>query len=192
MGCQSCILIGITDITALEAWKNMQQEQGTLSMIQLVNRAIPLNDGFTLGIQNLERRFSNNPTNLKADSEAVNLVFAFGALIYLHTVISGPSPHGPEIKHNVTRCLETIEALPSRLLIRYCWPFTVAGCMATEDQYDRFQNVVTRTLAAREILGSTWKGLMVMEECWRLRKCEPGMWCWRTTMKRMNLKVLLI
>jgi hypothetical protein len=193
MGCQSCILIGITDITALDAWKNTQQEQGTLSMIQLVSQATSLNDRFEAGIQNLERTLHNNyPTNLKVDSEAVNLVFAYGALVYLHTVLSGASPHTPEIKHNVNRCLERLEALPSRLLIRNCWPFTIAGCMATEDQYDRFRNVVNLALAEKEILGSTWKGLMVMEECWRLRNYEPGMWCWRTTMKRMNMKVLLI
>jgi hypothetical protein len=192
MGCQSCILIGITDITALETWKNTQKDQGILSVVQLVARATSLNDRFALGIQALECRICTNPTNLKADSEAVNLVFAYAALVYLHTVVSGPSPHTPEIKHNVIRCLERLEALPSRLLIRNCWPFTIAGCMATEDQYDRFRDVVTRVLVAKDVLGTTWKGLKVMEECWRLRKSEPRVWCWRTTMMKMQMKVLLI
>jgi hypothetical protein len=192
MGCQSCIMVAITEITALEAWKRTQIERGCLSVVQLVTRAATLDDRLNLGIQGLESRLCINSTSLETDSEAVNLIFAYGALVYLHTIVSGASPHTPEIKHNVTRCLERLEVLPTRLLIRNCWPFTVAGCMATTDQYGRFRDIVTRTSAAKQALGTTWKGIKVMEECWRLRKFEPGMWCWTSTMKKMNIKILLI
>lgn len=193
MGCQSCLLVTITDITTLEARKNTQQEQVILSVVELVACATPSIDRLTLCVQILEGKLCARPTNLKADSEAVNLFFAYAALVYLHTIVSGASPYTPEIKQNVTGCLEKLETFPSRLLIRVCWPFTVAGCMATEGQYDRFRQVMKRTLNAKEQVGSAWKGLMVMEECWRLRESEPSrVWCWRTAMKAMNMKVLLI
>jgi hypothetical protein len=192
MGCQSCILVVIAEITTLESWKNAQIAQGCLSMIDLISRAAVLNNRLALGIQGLEDKLSLGLHSLRDDSDAVNLVFAYAALVYLHTVVSGTSPHISEIKYNVTRCLERFEVLPARLLIRYCWPFTITGCMATEDQYDRFRHLVARSTAADEPLGSTWKGLKVMEECWQLRKSEPGMWCWRSTMQKMNMKVLLI
>ncbi|KAF2808008.1 uncharacterized protein BDZ99DRAFT_447113 [Mytilinidion resinicola] len=64
--------------------------------------------------------------------------------------------------------------------------------MATEDQYTMFQRLVASASAAGQALGTTGKGLRVMEECWRLRRLEPGPWCWRSTMKRMNQKILLI
>jgi hypothetical protein len=133
-----------------------------------------------------------DPTGVEAESGLVNLNFAYAGLVYLHTIVSGASPHTPEIKHNVMRCLEKLEILPSHLLIRNCWPFTIAGCMATEDQYERFRGVVVRTSAAGQALGRTGNALNIMEECWRLRRSEPGIWCWRSTMKRMNVKILLI
>lgn len=192
MGCQSCILSSIAGITAIESWKNAQTKKGCLSLIELVSRAAALGARLNRGIEGLECRLCINPTNLRADSEVVNLIFAYAALVYLYVVVSGSSVHVSEIKDNVTRCLERFETLPPRLLLRNCWPFTIAGCMATEDQYDRFRDIVRQASAAKQPLGTTWKGLKVMEECWRLRKLEGGTWSWRSTMERMNVKILLI
>jgi hypothetical protein len=64
--------------------------------------------------------------------------------------------------------------------------------MATEDQYDRFRNVVARTSVAEQALGTARKGLKVMEECWRLMKFEYGAWYWRSMMEKMKMKILLI
>jgi C6 transcription factor Pro1 len=192
MVCQSCIMIAMTEVTALERWKNEQLEQGCLSMAQLVSQATALNDALVRGIQGLERILGGVSKRSDTDSEAVNLVFAYAALVYLHTVVSGASTQTAEIKHNVTRCLESIEALPAHLIIRICWPMTIAGCMATEDQYDRFREVVPRTIDAKQNLGTTWKGMKAMEECWRLRRVEGGLWCCRTAMERMGMKILLI
>lgn len=119
-------------------------------MMQLVARATYLHDSVTLAIQILESRLLKSLASLKAKSEAVDLIFAHAALIYLHTIVSGASARTPEIEQSVTRCLAVVERLPSCLLIRMCWPFTVAGCMAIEDQYDNFRGVVRRALTAKE------------------------------------------
>ena len=192
MGCQSWIMLSIAEITQLESWKRFHIERGTLSITQLVKRGTALNDRLLLGIKGIEDRPCKDINSLEADSEAVSLNFAYGALVFLHTVVSGAWPLTPEIKNNVTRCLERLEAMPMHLLVRNSLPFTIAGCMATEDQYDRFHGIVESTAMAKQALGTSWKGLRVMEECWRLRKEEPGLWCWRSTMTRMNTKILLI
>lgn len=193
IGCQSCIMTIMTQITAIEAWKGAQLELGCLSVVELVNRATSLSDRITYGIQGIDTRLSDNSIGVtEADSGAVNRIFAYASLVYLHTIVSGSSPHTPEIKQNVIRCLENLEVIPAHLFVRNCWPLTIAGSMATEDLYERFRGVVTQTAEADHILGSTWKALEVIEECWRLRKCQSGIWDWRSTMKRMNIKILLI
>jgi hypothetical protein len=192
MGCQSCILMLIAEITALETWKAQQEKSGQLSVIELVSRAVSLGHRLDQGIKGLEDRLRAEKIGLKEDSEMVNLIFAHGALVYLHTIVAGHSPHVPEINASVTRCLDCIEALPPRLLMRVCWPFTVAGSMASESQYERFRSVVATAMDSKARLGTIWKGLKVMEECWRLRKEEPSWWNWRSTMVKMNTSVLLL
>jgi hypothetical protein len=48
--------------------------------------------------------------------------------------------------------------------------------MAIESQYDKFGGAISHTVEENEQLGTPWKGLKVMEEYWRLRREEPGMW----------------
>ena len=188
MGCKSVILIAITEITGLERWKEEQLREGCLSMIELVSRGTALNHLLIQEISASEKGIRDGGSGVKVDGIRVNLMFAYGALIYLHTVISGKSPQIPEVKNNVEKCLEWIEELPSRLLIRICWPFTIVGCMATEEQYEKFRRVFKSVTKS----GSVWKGVMVMEECWKLRNLErEKMWCWRSTMERMGLRILL-
>jgi hypothetical protein len=192
MGCQISIMLLIVEITALESWRNAQIDHGSLSVMQLAQRATRLNDELISGINEVEANPCPRKDSIKADSDMVSLGFAYGALVYLHTIVSGPSPYAPEIQHNTTRCLEVLEAMPSRLLIRNCLTYTFAGCMATEDQYERFRGLISRAALKGQEIGSAWKGAKIMEECWRLRNLGPGMWCWRSTLKSMNLKILLI
>jgi hypothetical protein len=192
MGCQSWIMLAILEISGLESWRRSQIERGSLSVIQLAQRATRLNDKLVNGIDEIEGDPYPLRDSIKADSEKVSIAFAYGALVYLHTIVSGPSPLAPEVQHNTTRSLEVLESMPSRLLIRNCLTYTFAGCMATEDQYDRFRGLIARATLEGQEIGNDWKGSMVMEECWRLRGVEPGMWCWRSTLKSMNLKILLI
>jgi hypothetical protein len=192
MGCQNSILSSIAEITALESWKNAQTKKDSLSLIELVSRAAAISAPLDRNIKALECKLCINPTNLRADSEAINLIFAYAGLVYLSLTVSGSSIHISETRDNATRCLERLEALPPRLLLRSCWPFTIAGCMAAKEQYGRFRDLVKRAAAAKQPLGTVWKGLKVMEECWRLRGGEGGTWCLRSTMERMGKKILLI
>jgi hypothetical protein len=192
MGCQTWVMLAIAEITALESWRESQMTAGTLSIVQLVEHATKLDKKIIIGIDDIKSKSSQQWDSLEADSALVTLCFAYSALVYLHTILSGSSPLAPEIRENTERCLEVLESVPTRLLIRVCLPFTFAGCMATEDQYDRFRKLVDRASLDRHELGNVWKGLEVMEKCWLFRQAEPGTWFWRSAMKRMGVKILLI
>lgn len=192
MGCQSCILLAIAEITQIESWKNEQTAERRLSMIELVTQSTVLGNRLISEIQRLQSKLSQTPNDLKDDSNAVSMIFAYAALVYLHTIVSGSSPFVNEVKENVSCCLKIFEVFPTRLLIRNSWPFAITGCMATPDQYDRFRAIIARAVADKEPIGTTWKGLRVMEECWRLRSSQPGMWDLRNTMANMNMRVLLV
>lgn len=195
MGCQTPIMIAMAKITETEAWKEEQEKRRCLDLKHLSTKLSTVEANIKGCIQEvgLDPTTPLTPTSLEADSNAVTVLYAYAALIYLHVVLSGPLPQNPGIEENVTRCLEMLEVLPPRLFMRVCWPFTVAGCMATETQYERFQALLPRVLAERVPPGLTWKGLLVMEKCWHLRSSgEDGECYWRTAMKGMGLKILFI
>jgi hypothetical protein len=203
MGCRSCIMISITEITHLERWRDDHLAHGTLSIMALAARATFLNDAIETGIREIEtaltvlrQRGEVTDDVTDVDGGQVNIIFAHAALVYLHTVVSGAgNPAIKEIKQNVERCIARIEELPAHCVIRITWPMTISGCMATGgDVQRRFAAVLRRTVERGEQLGSTWKGLKVMEECWRLRVEEPDGrgWDCRRTMERMGMKILLI
>ncbi|KAH6888503.1 fungal-specific transcription factor domain-containing protein [Thelonectria olida] len=188
MGCHNSVMIAIKEVSifAASVRKGKQPEPG--------ERAKTL----TLRIQDLIQEaasgFSHSAVGPEADSTWVTLLHAYAALVYLQTVATHEGfGSNLDMQWTVTKCLELLEALPSRLFIRVCWPFTVAGCMAGEGHYSRFRAMVQRVEEAGHVLGFTWKGLIVMEECWRLRRSEPeSIWCLRTTMEHMGARILLI
>jgi len=134
-------------------------------------------------------------TELKADSRLVTLQFARAAQVYLLTIIFGTDPAHPEITPLVNRNLQMLEALPEGLVIRVNWAFTITGCLACKTLYDRFRGLIMRLAAQNRPLGMSWKGLMVMEECWRLRESQPelGADCdWKMATMSLGKRVLLV
>jgi len=88
-----------------------------------------------------------------------------------------------------------LEALPGGLIIRVNWAFTILGCVAGKTLYDRFRGLITRLAARKQPLGMTWKGLLVMEECWRLRESQPELEAdcdWKRAMKSLGTRILLV
>lgn len=204
MGCHNSVMIAIKEVSTFALLMKLQKYEETI-------KASALNAQIRGLIREWQHGLSHAAEGSEADSCLVTLLYAYGALAYLQTtviqlkaVVRGTYFDGDDqldIHQTVTQCLELLEALPPHLLIRVCWPFTVAGCMASGgegvqegyDYHERFKAVLSRVESAGHVLGFTWKGLMVMEECWRLRRCKPeSVWCWRTTMEHMQARILLI
>lgn len=193
MGCQSTIMAAICNINALAAWKDVLYKEETSNWAEFLAKTSAIEstiDGCLQQVMNGRAHPSLGSTN--QDSEVVTVIYGYAARIYLHLVVSEDQLPKGNMSEYVRRSLEKLEALPAHLFIRVCWPFAVAGCMADESDHERFRALVARVVAERQVLGFTWKALIVMEECWRLRRHHGGNWCWRTTMKHMGLRILFI
>ncbi|KAI1108498.1 fungal-specific transcription factor domain-containing protein [Nemania sp. NC0429] len=193
MGCHSTIMAVICNINTLSAWKDVLRKEANLNWAEFHERASAIEssiDRCLRGVINSRAHPSMGSTN--TDSEVVTAIYGYAARIYLRLVVSEDPTLRSEMREDIRHCLEKLEVLPTRLFIRVCWPFAVAGCMAEESDQERFRALVARVVAERQVLGFTWKALIVMEECWRLRRHHGGSWCWRTTMRHMGLRVLFV
>ncbi|TPX11351.1 uncharacterized protein E0L32_001169 [Thyridium curvatum] len=188
MGCRNSVMTAIKEVSMFAASLEQKQKDDA------VDAGIALASHIQALIQEATCSFDVSSKGPEADSKWVTLLHAHAALVYLHTVAAHASLDlGFDMQETVLACVELLEALPYRLFIRVCWPFTVTGCMVEEAHQPRFRAMLERVEAAGHVLGFTWKGLMVMEECWRLRRSKPeSLWCWRTTVKHMQARILLI
>jgi hypothetical protein len=197
MGCQGWIMATITKIVRLEQWKVTHQEQlhAVDISVQLARQSKQLNDELQHGIDRLE----NEPEcmyskGLEEDIRLLSIIWGYAAQLLLQVTVSNMERDSANTSQTlVNTCLQKLEDLPTRLVMRTSWPYTIAGSMAViEEQHTRFRRIVGRTLEEAQPPGISWKGLIVMEECWRLRRVRRGeLVGWRDGMKSLGARVLL-
>lgn len=190
MGCQNWVFIIMTKICLLEE-KKKKHPTDNANSLDLVSEATILEVLLKKGISKLlnERAALSG---LDLDSNIVTELFARAAVTYLHVVNLGAYPELPEIRESVARTTKALTVLPERLLIRISWPFTITGCMTVGEEQNLFRNFVSKAIQSGENTGTAWKGLMVMEECWRIYRNQiGGEVSWINAMKSLGYKILL-
>ncbi|KAF5560462.1 Zn2 Cys6 DNA-binding protein [Fusarium napiforme] len=199
MGCHSQVFAIVTRITRLEQLQLMHQgekhQEFTGPELQRQHSELERQLGLVcraLGedIEGLESVHSG----LDLDAAKISLIWAYGARVLLQVVAPPLMSEQRSIDQTfVIICLEKLEALPTRLVMRAAWPYTIIGCMAmSESQHHRFRQILDRVLQEAQAPGITWKGLIVMEECWRLRRMHPGQYFgWREAMESLGARVVL-
>ena len=200
MGCQGWIMAKIVEIAHLE--QRIVTHQGTVK--ELLQRDQQIAEALQSGAARLERQRGHSRSDtihidIEEDSRLISILWAYGAQILRQTITSGlfldlSAPPQALDQTYINATLTQLESLPPRLLMRASWPYTIAGCMSTsESQHARFQRVFARTMQAAQPPGISWKGLIVMQECWRLRRVEGGgrRIGWREAMERLGARVLL-
>lgn len=200
MGCQGWIMATIVEIARLDQWKAMQHGQihPSSATAEMGRRGIQLADKLKSGVEGLEKgggQSTRSPdSDLEEDSRLVSILWAYAAQVFLQVTAFETEDTRPYIDQTfVNICLQKLEELPARLVIRVCWPYTIAGCMSTSESHGRFRRIVSRTMQKSQPIGMTWKGLMVMEECWRMRKIRgPTKIGWREAMESLGARILLI
>ena len=195
MGCHSSVMADIAEITNLTDWMTHHSLIKSLDTKELSTRTAVIANRLADRVRGLEKQSDLYMAKTEAGSRSVTLQFAWAAQIYLHVILFGADAENPEIMFRVGRSLEMLEKLPNWLMIRVNWAFTIVGCLAGKNLYDRFRGLVGRMAAQKQPLGMTWKGLMVMEECWRLRQSRPEVsaYCdWREAMKSLGKRILLV
>ncbi|KAF4333460.1 Zn2 Cys6 DNA-binding [Fusarium beomiforme] len=199
MGCQGRIFAIVSRIARLEQLKLMHESETHQDSIrpELRRQCTELEQELDSAIQHLQRDIeglSNATAGLNPDATLISLIWAYGAKVFFQVAIDSIEPGQLGIDQTfVNICLEKLEALPTRLVMRTAWPYTIAGSMAmTESQYHRFRRILGKVLQEAQAPGITWKGLVVMEECWRLRRLHQDQFFgWREAMDSLGARVIL-
>ena len=196
VGCQNWVLLAISDISALNAWKKNAKCAGTLSVIDLVNRANPIFQALNTGLINLDtRKASGHPmvtaagrlegyysrledrTTDHASIATATRVWAHAAIIYLYVVLSGWQPASPDMHNSVAKVLTLLQGLQSPSQLRsLAWPLCVAGCLALPYQ-EREVSCIIESMGELGVFGTVREAQRIMEAVWRSRDTlDRGTW----------------
>jgi hypothetical protein len=198
MGCENWVFIGIAQIVMLESALVAERAGYDPNALDCASRAAVLEVMFERGVRELleararAERMGAGLTELELHSSLVTELFALAALTYLHVTVSGAYPWLPQVRRSVARAVEALVALPVELLIRVSWPTAVTGCMVLEERQGVVRDVVGKAQKAGINTGTIWKGMVVVEECWRLREGRVGdEVSWVHAMESLGEKILL-
>jgi hypothetical protein len=211
MGCENWAMILISQISQLSTWKASQQSLGCLSMKDLLSRGSSIEEELNTGLEKnkidigrpIPYPESASCQRLGVPNSKSNLVitriFAFAALTYLHTVISGPHAALPEIRSSVANTIEAFRMIPRATLLRnLVWPFCVTGCMAGDGHEEWFGKAMKYADTEGEgCPGNIWKAWEVVKESWRMRQelgdveMAKGV-DWVDAMESLGFQILLV
>ena len=167
----------------LNHWKKEKISQGTLSNRELSKKADGIEQHLDTGLEALTDKLSPTSTALhyttlhKSEEDRRNLTidrltqaFGYAAKVYLNVVVSGPNPEVREITESVKSTLASLQQLPDIQYLRNAvWPFCIAGSMATKQHRQAFRDLANEAEIHRDIYGTSWRALEVMEMFWKLR-----------------------
>ncbi|KAF2786637.1 hypothetical protein K505DRAFT_368061 [Melanomma pulvis-pyrius CBS 109.77] len=197
MGCQGWIMAVIAKIVRLEQWKIVQEGQmhGADINAELARQSDQISDELNDGIDKLERGHQHvDAAGAEEDIRQVSIIWAYGAHVLRQFVLSDAQSDESAMDQTlVNACLQKLEAVPTRLVMRTTWPFTIAGSMASsEHQQARFRWVLGKTMQEAQPPGISWKGLIIMEECWRLRRIHGQIKIgWKEAMESLGARAIL-
>lgn len=193
MGCQNWAMLFILEIAALERYKYNTQRVGTLNYSALLELGIQIKNRLLEGLENLLAQ-RHSLRGLAVASSLVTEMFARGSLIYLAFVLSGSHAQTLELQQHVADGMRTLQVLPLHLVIRVAWPICMIGCMASLSEEDQIRNFIMGAVEVGTPMGTVWKALRIMQECWNLRRNSGhfGNCDWRAAMASLGLKILLI
>ncbi|CAH0014445.1 unnamed protein product [Clonostachys rhizophaga] len=198
MGCNNRILSLIGDIAQLRLWKEDMDKQGLLSARELVGRGQGIESQLEEEIMKLSSEKDEVcplpnvfPTVMKSQANWISHIFALGALVQVHTIVSGPLPYLPEIQRTVQKCIDLLSARPCRCSLQgMVWPLCVLGCMAEPQSQSFFEELVSNMDKEYKGLGNSSTVLQIMRGCWGLQM--GGRKDCTAAMSELNIHALLV
>jgi len=193
VGCQNWVLLQISEIATLDAWKQRCKRDGSLDVMELVRRAKTIKDYLearlavlddasattvegTRGLLDiLTASMNQHLSTTTSQTLLVTRVWAHAALLYLFVVVSGWQPANPEVRYHVGRIVESLvcQISPSSLLSTVVWPFCVAGCLA-EPMHEITMRMMVHRLEPPHAFGTVRKAFEIMENVWHNRDGAEG------------------
>lgn len=135
----------------------------------------------------VEDTFPSPPDSNFATSD----IFRHAALIYLSTIINGPSPSVPETCSAVAATYSAFLNLPASEIDRsLVFPLCFAGCMTDDPALRRYFG--DRLKAMDGPVGNCGKAMLLMEAVWSRRDNLGLVMSWRDVMRETQLELLLV
>ncbi|KAH9950001.1 fungal-specific transcription factor domain-containing protein [Amylocystis lapponica] len=203
MGCENHIVLAIAEISNLAFWKETQRRRGSLSVPQLVERGIEIENRYlqvggpsTYG-QRLDGLASD--PDVAQRRRLTNDIFRASARVYLHTVLSGDYPSCPEIVAAVADTIECLRRVPtdmpivSRSVVRsVVFGICICGCLTDDPRHRTFLHSLLST-QQDESVGNVSEVRGLMEAVWRRREHNQGRPVnWREVMLESHRELLLL
>ncbi|KAK1829928.1 fungal-specific transcription factor domain-containing protein [Podospora conica] len=184
VGLQNWVVLSISEIATLDAWKKENKKNGSLSVAQLVTRAARIEQDIRehmaademTGLQDTTPTMNANklleylqPTTVQPVDTLRSRIWAQAALTYLNVVVSGWQPACEEIRTSVAITIQLLLQLKAPgYLWSLIWPFTITGCMAAPHEEQTFRDLVA-AMGPLVLFGTSRKALSIMEHVWENR-----------------------
>jgi hypothetical protein len=187
-GCSDDVMLAIANISDLDCWYVEQKKAGTLSVPEFNRKGAAIEAALR------SRDFTTVTHHYgEPNAEPVSArVFREAAILYLHTILSGPNPKVAEIRNAVFALMNAVKELPAgkgfeRSLV---FPLCLGGCMSTNsEQREFFRGMVSRGASP---VGNCGQALQLMELVWSKQDSTGGPVCWRDVMKEQGVDLLLV
>jgi len=208
-GCQNWVLLAVSRITLLDAWKKDMKKAARLSTIELVDRAShisrTLNDGIsrldkaTSGPQkdnslNFRSYFNGHRSTSSRSSTIPTRIWAHAAHIYLAVVVSGWQPSNAEIRCGVSQMLELLRTVDCSTHLRtLAWPLCVAGCMSEAGSHKQELRNLLAGMDELSMVGALGEARKIMERVWENRETlDRETWDLAACFRILGAPVLLV
>lgn len=198
VGCQNWVLVVISRISVLAAWKKEMKKGGNLPSAELIDRGADILQTLDEGFARLESlkqpSASSDRSHMDVDSSSLQSrsigggflltssrpsfsitatkIWALAAQIYLTVVVSGRHTSDDGIRSGVAEILSLVDTQvdPSIHLRTLAWPICVAGCVADagSGHEQDFRKLFSR-VDELTMVGALGESRKVMEKVWENR-----------------------
>ncbi|KAF9807764.1 hypothetical protein IEO21_08060 [Rhodonia placenta] len=204
MGCENQIVLAIAEISNLAHWKESQRRRGCLSVPQLVERGLAIEDKYLARAgpgahARLDPALAGGDPEVAQRRRLTNDIFRASARVYLHTVLSGDFPSCPEIVAGVAETVESLRRVPvadavvSRSVVRsVVFGICICGCLTDDPRHRAF---LLHLLEAQQgdNVGNVSEVRALMEQVWARREGNQGQPVnWREVMRESQRDLLLL
>ncbi|KAK0470070.1 fungal-specific transcription factor domain-containing protein [Desarmillaria tabescens] len=175
MGCESCVVWALAEISALAAWKQQELDKGRLSIMQLVERADPI------------FRCLDKPLNTYRYPDSRSLcseVFRMSARVYLLSVVNGDFPGAADTKTAVEEAVQLMRTADNAVVRSTVFAFFVCGCLTNDEGLRR---VLCERLQREGSVGNCSAVLELLEQVWSDPRGKQDPVPWRRALRSGNL-----
>lgn len=206
-GLKNWVIQALGNVAALESWKRLQKQTGSLSVKELVSRGQVLGDAIKGGLEVFENKpaatlapttafpmlVADPVTGDDADEQPLfQIIWLLATPSYLNVVLSGLQPASPEIRWPVAKVTVLLSQIPRGSMLRsLAWLFCVCGCLSPPEDEDAYRATALR-MSALQVFGTVKEAMKIMEEVWSMKGQMDGSWDVSKCLNVLGHGVLLI